>query len=170
MQNEYWLNGQDTIIAVGATWDSFADENEGHAVVSGLVVGRSLWDFIAGDPTRMWLSSILTLARIRNQPVSRPYRCDSATVKRFMNLVISKEGDDTLHLEHTLVRIEPMSSPRRFTPALAAGKKTMQRCSVCNRLNTPTGWTEAENLGTSVGSPITVIYAVCSDCMRFMSR
>ena len=170
MQNEYWLNSADTIIAVGSGWDSFASENEGQAVVADLVVGRSLWDFIAGDPTRMWLSSILTLARIGSTPVSRPYRCDSSTVKRFMNLEIFKEADERMHLVHTLVRTEPMASPRSFTPTISSGKKTMQRCSVCNRVNTSTGWTDADHLDPSLGTPIAIIYAVCADCMRFMSR
>jgi len=170
MQNEYWLNSEDAIIAVGSTWDTFAGENEGPGVVSGLIVGRSLWEFISGDPTRMWLSSILTLARIRDETVSRPYRCDSPTVKRFMNLEIKKGADGSLHLVHSLVRVEAMSVPCRVNPSPSAGKKMMQRCSVCNRFNTAKGWMEAEDLDTPVGSPIAVIYAVCSDCMRFMSR
>ncbi len=170
MQNEYWLDGEDRIIGVGSTWDFFAGENEGREVISSLVVGRSLWEFISGDPTRMWLSSILTLARIREKTVSRPYRCDSPTIKRYMNLEISREADRTLHLVHSLVRVEEMSSPRRITPFLASGKKMMQRCSVCNRFNTAKGWTEAEDLDASVGSPIAVIYSVCGDCMRCMSR
>lgn len=170
MQNEYWLNDDDTIIAVGSTWDFFAGENEGREVVSALIVGRPLWEFISGDPTRMWLSSILTLARIRNETISRPYRCDSPTVKRFMNLEIKREAEGILHLTHTLLRVEAMSAPCRVSPFLGPGKKTVQRCSVCNRFNTVKGWTEAEDLDTPVDSPLTVIYAVCSDCMRFMSR
>ena len=169
MQNEYWINAEDTIIAVGAAWDSFAGENSGQDVVSDRVVGRSLWEFIAGDTTKMWLSSILILARIRNQPVSRPYRCDSAKVKRFMNLEITKTSDGILHLRHSVVRVEPMSSSRRFTSAVTAGKM-LQRCSVCNRVNTSTGWTEPEDMSSSVGCDIVVIYAVCADCMRYLPQ
>ena len=170
MQNEYWLDGEDKIIGVGSTWDFFAGENEGREVVSELVVGRSLWEFISGDPTRMWLSSILTLARIRNENVNRPYRCDSPTVKRFMNLEIKKDADGVLHLVHSLVRVEAMSVPCRVNPTPSPGKKMIQRCSVCNRFNTAKGWTEAEDLDTPIAHPIAVIYAVCGDCMRFMSR
>jgi hypothetical protein len=170
MQNQYWLDGDDTIIGVGSTWDCFAGENDGHEVVAELVVGRSLWDFISGDPTRMWLSSLLTLARLREETISRPYRCDSPTVKRFMNLEITRDPGGVLKLSHHLVRVEAMHTPCTVSPKSSPGKKMLQRCSVCNRFNASQGWVEAEDLEAPVPWPITVIYAVCGDCMRFMSR
>jgi hypothetical protein len=39
----YWLDAGDKLIRVSDTWDVFAMNNNGQAVISSLVLGKPLW-------------------------------------------------------------------------------------------------------------------------------
>jgi len=168
----YWLDARDRIVRTCANWDGFALDNDGIAAVGKNVRGESLWDFVMGDPTRIWLSTVLSLARLRDEPVKRPYRCDSPTEKRYMEMVVSREGKKgDLLLTHRILRAEPVRPPLSFVAARASGP-WMARCSICNRVLADNRWTEPQEafrrgLLPEDGS-IPVIYGVCPDCRRAM--
>jgi hypothetical protein len=49
----YLLDNQNRIVSTCGGWDQFATANESIKVSSNDILGRSIWDFIAGDMTRI---------------------------------------------------------------------------------------------------------------------
>ena len=69
---EYVLDNRDRIISVGEAWNHFAAQNGGKNVSSKDVIGRPLWDFVAGDATRMWLETLSDLQECAAEPSNGP--------------------------------------------------------------------------------------------------
>lgn len=167
----YWLDEDNRIEQVsGPTWDRFAAENRGDALLGERVLGRSLMDFIAGDTTRMWVHAVISYARLLGKAVSREYRCDSPDERRYMRMDIEPLGDGRLRVDHWLLRTESVPAPIDFQTATEAERAAFHRCSICNRVRIRGFWVEAhpavfEHLGTE-DATLPVVYAVCDDCQQ----
>lgn len=171
----YWLDRDDRIIQVNANWDNFAETNEGHTVVSSEVLGRGIWEFVTGDITRMWVESLLQMGRVCGDAITRPYRCDSPDIKRFMNMTLVPEGSGVLRLEHRVIRTEKREKKVYFNAEqthTTDSKGLVERCSVCGCVKQDEQWKEAE-LFSCLGSEkneiyLPVAYTVCGDCKTLL--
>ena len=159
----FWLDEDDNIVRVNDVWDRFALANEGEGCSAGYVLGRRLRDFICGETTQILLDTLIVRARALKTPFDRGYRCDSPTTKRFMQMRIVPE-EEGLRFEHWVVRTEPMRAPVRFVHA-GLDVECVVRCSMCNRLSQPHGWSEPDAT-SGLPSPQHVIYGVCPDCQH----
>jgi len=163
----YVLDHRNRIISTSGVWDQFAAENEGIKAASKDIYGRSIWDFVTGDTTRMWLDAVFQLARYRDTGIERRYRCDSPDLKRFMRMLIVSEHGGMLRIEHEILSTEQRSRPVNIKYSELTMKNTKQRCSICGRLNIG-GWQEPHECYADASSRILVIYTVCEDCQRLM--
>jgi len=164
----YKLDSRNRIIAIGGSWDDFADENGGVEISAQDVIGRQIEDYIKGDITTMWVNSIFQYARILGKTVERPYRCDSPDLKRFMRMrVVPEQGGAVLSIEHELISTEQRSAPLhiRYGTNIINGVKL--KCSVCGRLNID-GWNEPQGCHAGTSGEIVVVYTVCEDCYRLI--
>ena len=166
--NTYWLDDSLRITKVSEAWDQFAQDNEGEQALGVIVRGRSLWDFVVDDVTRMWLEVLIKLARMRNEQIERPYRCDSPELKRYMLMRITPEGQDSLRVDHILISTAPRRRPVHIHPARRAPFLSMarRRCSMCGRVASGDMWLEPDDDPASEGATLTVIYTVCEDCAK----
>ena len=168
----FWIDDKDRIVEVNEAWNRFALANGGQGCIDRLVVGRNLRTFIRGDATRMLLDTLVLQARSWNKQIDRLYRCDSAEVKRHMNMRIEPDGK-RLRFTHQVVSTELMSPAVRFTydPSSSSINKIM-RCSMCNRVQVGRGWMEADSActGGEIRTPQLVIYTVCSSCKGSVRR
>lgn len=164
---EYLVDEVDRIVSVSGPWDRFADENDGINARADAVCGRSIWDFIAGDGTRMWLDAIFKIARVRRASIERSYRCDSPDVKRFMRMRIIPGDGGALRIEHEVLGMEERHLPVyiRYKSSKDTGKIRL-RCSICGRVRHGKVWEEPcpEHAGSS--GEIVVVYSVCEACCR----
>ncbi|MBN1956839.1 MAG: hypothetical protein JXQ81_12605 [Desulfuromonadales bacterium] len=161
----YRIDRDNLIVDVSEEWDRFAIANGG-SCTSHSIIGHSLFDFISGDPTRMFVRVLLDYCRHMRQPVSRPYRCDSPDLKRFMEMKITCLGDDLL-LTHRLLRTEPISPPVNFPLGDEVVGQGLNRCSICNRIFTFGHWLDvdlARRRGLVEPSVDRVEYVVCPVC------
>lgn len=162
------LDANDRIVEVGGQWDAFALENEAPHLAGRAVIGTSLMDHIIGTETRMFLQALLQRARLLQRPKVVPYRCDSATLKRFMCMEIRPSIDGTLRIEHRQLYTEPYAVPLRL--ASADNRSLLPRCSMCNRLRIGTQWMDPGIAGTSLPSSaerrLPVHECMCPDCRR----
>lgn len=165
--NIYSLDSRDCIVSVSGSWDKFAAKNGGVRVFANDVCGRSIWEFVTGDATRMWLEAVFQLARLRSASIERPYRCDSPSLKRFMRMRIVSEQGGVLRIEHEILATEQRSKPVHFQYGMNVMKNTRQRCSICGRVNDG-GWQEPLAEYADPSYSIMVIYTVCEDCQRLM--
>lgn len=172
-ENLCWIDHLDRIVRVGPFWDQFLLDNDGGGECSSSEIqGKSVWEFVLGDPTRIWLNTLLSLARLRKSPVERPYRCDSPHVRRFMQMNIIPEETKLVRMEHILVREEQRVVTVEIHLAPRVAENLYRRCSICCRVDFGGTWTEPDNPPESWGDaplrPLQVIYAVCEECQRLL--
>ena len=180
----YWLDASDRIQAVNASWDAFARENDGEAILEDRVLGKPIRQFISGDPTKMWLDTLVAYARISEEKITREYRCDSPDTKRFMEMSVAPEADKQVRLTHRILKVEAMEPPVAFETApesasdaaLNPAPNQIQflcfRCSICNRVQVQGQWQEgdaAARAGHLDPSP-RVIYRVSESCRDKISE
>lgn len=164
MTTNYLLNKHDIIINVSGIWDEFAIKNRGVNVCANDVCGHSIWLYVTGDVTRMWLNAIFQLARVGGNPIERAYRCDSPNLKRYMQMRLTPHPDGTLLVEHQVLkteeRDEEMNIRYKHSSTLAG---TRQRCSVCGRIRLA-DWVEPLPEHHGGDNTIVVTYTVCEAC------
>lgn len=163
----YQLDKDYRIVSVGGIWDEFALDNGGETVCGCDVRGRAVWDFITGDVTRMWLRTLFEFARLNDETLERPYRCDSAHLKRFMRMTVVPDIDGLLRIDHELLATEERSVPIHIQYAakqITGGFKV--RCSLCGRLKVGASWQEPTAEHDQPPTKIAVVYSVCDDCGR----
>jgi hypothetical protein len=167
----YWLDTKDRISSIHGPWDKFADENDGVGVRACDVYGRSIWDYVTGDTTRMWLGAVFQLARLRGVRIERPYRCDSPDLKRFMRMHISPDEKGGLQIEHKMLNIEERISPIYIQHGSENVSKNLTlRCSFCGRVKQREAWLEPPSVHAITPCKIIVAYSVCEDCQQMMPQ
>ncbi len=172
-QKIYWLDQHDIIRKVDDYWDNTLEDPTAKRVRKSEILGKPLFEFICDDITRMFIRTLLQSARLLMQPLCRPYRCDSPTEKRYLQMTIALESDGLLSVAHELIKTEPLFKPVFFQTVSSSMANSQGgshiRCSICNRvrLSRHISWQEVDSLAVIAEAkhPISVIYGVCSDCM-----
>lgn len=164
----YRLDALDRIIETGGDlWDTVAAHNDGDGALRARVEGTTIFKHICDDATRLFLWTLLDGVRKIRRPVARPYRCDSPTHKRFMEMSIEPDDRSGLVVRHRVVRTESLRVPVKFRTSARTAKRLIVRCSMCNRLRLDGAWLESEDAARQL--PVTtrahdVAYGVCDDC------
>lgn len=168
----YWLDGSDHLVRVSDSWDVFALSNDGESCRWESIRGRPLWEFVSGDPTRMWLRTLMGHVRISAGEVERPYRCDSPTERRHMAMRIVAEPGSQLRIENVVLRSEPREHVVRVEPTPPSLGRSSRRCSVCGRIGRGARWFEPESQEArellDASGTLRVIYGVCEPCLRML--
>lgn len=164
--NYYCLDNKNIIVSVSNNWNNFAEENDGLSIFSENVIGKSIWDFISGNTTKMWLDCIFQLARLRKSKIEKTYRCDSPDIKRYMKMIIIPDIDGFLKIEHQIMSTEVQETPVFIYASPTKNDKFKKRCSVCGRILQDNCWYEPANLNDSITQNFLVIYTVCNECKR----
>ena len=160
------------ITDLSSSWDDVAAEGHAEkALARHKVIGKELDAFIASDSTRMYIDSCLKLCRIKKQVLFRPYRCDSPTHKRYMELQLTPLADGAVEMKHFLLKEEPFPHPVNVNDVSADMNRVnfqFTRCSMCNRLKKvgTEKWVAPEKLIPQQQAPVNVIHSVCPDCLN----
>lgn len=168
----YRLDAQDRIVSAGGEWDEFALANGADDLLAEHVIGTSIFNHVSGDISAMFLRTLLNGARTLQRTTTRPYRCDSPGMKRYMEMVVEPDDGAEVTVHHRLLRTE--SLPANFHFAVRQGSALVTRCSMCNRLKVAGQWQEPDaawaegRLAAEQTTP--VIYGVCPDCLGELRR
>ncbi|MBN2725372.1 MAG: hypothetical protein JXR95_15010 [Deltaproteobacteria bacterium] len=149
------------IIRVSSTWDNFAQENDGLSSCFDKIKNRSIYDFITGYETKMWFETVLKLAELKKETISRNYRCDSPNLRRNMLMNATYESSGEICIEHILLSTELRKKPVFFKSTNSPGKKAPLRCSICGKIKVDKQWVEADS---HESSQFNVIYTICNGC------
>lgn len=166
----YCLDEANVIVCVDDWWLAFAQENNASGLNEASVVGHMLWDFIADEPTRTLYKEIHDHVRSTGHPITVPFRCDSPTLQRYMQLTISKHVDGQLLCESSLIRVVPQHHLALLDSKQKRSKPYLTMCSCCKRsLIEPSGWLEIENIALKLQlfdkqAVPGIIYTVCPEC------
>jgi hypothetical protein len=168
----YCVDQADVIIDVDRWWLAFASENNAVELNKSTVVGSVLWDFISGDPTQTLYKEIHQHVRSSSNSVSVPFRCDSPTLQRHMQLTISNGEQGKLWYESKLLRTVPQPYVNLLDPKRKQSSEFLTMCSFCKRsLIEPSGWLELENISLKLRmydkqNVPELRYTVCPPCAR----
>lgn len=169
----YDVDASDFIVWVDNLWLAFAKENGAPQLNVDSVLGHSLWDFVSGDVTRRLYSEIHTRVRSTGNSVVLPFRCDSPSLKRHMQLTITQR-EGLLRYESILLRAEPHGHFAALESERPRSECVLTMCSCCKRaLLESLGWLDVEDFSArlrlfdSVEVP-QLRYNVCPQCAQLM--
>lgn len=163
------VDQNDVIIHVNANWLRFARENDASHLTRQAVLGHSLWNFIAGLETRHIYRLLMRKVRQNQRRIVFTYRCDSPTLRRYMQMEIAPAADQTLEFRNYLLREESRDRVRLLDPTAERNHKLLLMCSWCNRIHCDETWLsveEAIHYRGLFGAPQfpQITHGICPDC------
>lgn len=181
----YIVDRQRRITACGgAHWRRFAADNGG-PVDPVTVIGRDLFDFVAGERVRACYTDLLErLDAGRLSVASYTYRCDSPSVRREMRMSITalRESDATTGFLFQSVTLNERPRPPIGLFDFARGRARrpdaalplLGLCSYCQKVRHPAGsvegegaWIEAEDYYRLGGSTdVQISHGICEPCFH----
>lgn len=182
----YLLDGAGTITAIGRrNWNAFARANDGGSLADGVgVIGRSLFDFIAGDTVRATWERAFNGIVARNRGCGRvAIRCDSPSVRRDLLVMLTPVFVDGRVGRVLVQSLTINESPRpavglfdfgRMLQAAALDPRLpiLAMCSFCQSVRHPAGsdegdgeWVSAEAYYRRGGSSrVRISHGLCPVC------
>jgi hypothetical protein len=109
------------------------------------VLGRPLWDFIAGEETRDLYRAILGRVRAEDVSVIVPFRCDSPAFRRWMRLVMTPGERGAVRFDGLLVRKLERIHLGILDTGLPRSRRELPMCSCCKRVRLGPDWLEPED-------------------------
>lgn len=169
---QYRVDSKDRITWVSPRWLAFAQENGAPELTEQRVVGRSLWEYVDGDATRAVYEKLHRQVRQQGEPVVVPFRCDSPSLRREMQLTIRSEHEGLLLYESAIVMSAPCSPVNVLDLSLPRSLSFLTMCSCCKRvLIEPDGWLEISDASVRLKvldtpRPPQLAYDVCPACRQ----
>ncbi len=166
----YYINDEDFIAEVDALWLAFARENSATELTEPSLFSKPIWDFIADSPTRSLYKEIHAHVRLTGNPVTVPFRCDSPTLERHMQLTVFKCSDNRLLYESTLMRVVPQRRLDVLDSSQKRSRDFLTMCSFCKRsLVEPSGWLDMADIALHLRLYDRQLipelrYTVCPEC------
>lgn len=166
------LDADNRIMWLSSNWEEVAEQGKaGQQLAEPKVLNQPLSRFVSDDETWLYYEACLNLCRKKQQVLIRPYRCDSPTHKRFMELQLTPLDKGWVEMKHFLIRSEAFEYAvyiQDVTHQQSIQPYQFTRCSLCNRLKAQhqDDWQSPESFGTLFLEPVNVIHSVCPDCQK----
>lgn len=168
----YRIDAKDRIVSIDPGWDEFAASNGAPALRTAGVLGRPLWDFVSDATTRLIYRGVLSRARAGAR-VSFPLRCDSATVRRSLEITAGLDENGWVVFRSRTVGLDERARP--LPPHAGPGTDgSLRMCGWCKKVATPSGWREVEEAIEELGlfgAPRLPLasHGICEACAAMMS-
>ncbi|NIM49774.1 MAG: hypothetical protein GTN62_05890 [Gemmatimonadales bacterium] len=167
---DYRVDSEDRICWVSPAWEDFARQNGAPHLTEGAVLGTYLWDYVSGEETRYLYRLMLASVRTRGRTVTLPFRCDSPTLLRHMELRIAAVPRGEVKLRGVLLREEQRPYLALLDPSAARVDKLLTICSWCKQIRvSDLEWLEPEDavrrlkLFDAVRLP-RLTHGICTSC------
>jgi hypothetical protein len=169
----YAIDEHDHLVRVDEGYYSFAEEN-GWAE-AGTSLGRSLWDYVAGDEMRKLQRMLVRRVRDGLGSVELPFRCDSPGLRREMDLRIAARRGGRAVLFSARTRSErAWEAPQPLLdPEAPRGEETLTMCGWCDRFAVGDEWVEVEEAARRLElfdrpELPALRYGVCPECNQLL--
>jgi hypothetical protein len=139
----YRIDAADYIRYVNPAWVQFAGDNHGKHLIDQ-VLGTPLWRHIGGPEVRGIYRVFLQCLRQGQPTIQFPFRCDSPTMRRTMEMELTALPNDGIEFRCRLVREKPRSTVRLLDPASSRSDKRVVLCAWCKRVHDRGEWLELE--------------------------
>ncbi len=140
----YRINERDQITFVGGGWEAFARDNEGTALTAKQILGRSLWEFISGSTVIHLYRCLLEKVHL-GQTITYPFRCDSPTYRRVLEMTVSLVDDNEAEFTTRPLSIKERTPVALLNVRVPRSEQLLCMCSWCNRIHVAQeNWQEIE--------------------------
>ena len=162
----YRLDARDCVASVDSDWLDF------NGKPSGRRPPISFWDYISGYEVRHLFKMMFDTARDKHREVSVPFRCDTPTARRFMELKIEPLDEGGLSITGELVHKETRDQVDLLADVERDPERFLEICSWCKRVVLGgDNWVEVEDAVRELGlmsdtSMPTLTHGICFDCME----
>lgn len=165
----YEIDAEDRLRHVGGSFGSFATANGAPELERAQLVGRSIWDWIAGDDVRHAYRLLFQRVRERQARVRLPFRCDSPELRRFMELYVAPGANRSLLFTAHLLRTEVRPRVTLLDATVPRSETLVALCSWCKRARGPGDhWLEIEEVIPALEIfdrvPPSFSHTICPDC------
>ncbi len=164
------IDRSDVITYVGGNWDAFAIANDARSLCGTDVLGAPLFDFIAGEETRLIYRLLIGKARATNATVPVLFRCDSPELERYMRLEIVPGYANAIEFRSVLLRAETRPRFRALDLHETRSRSELASCSFCMRVELPSHeWLDAEAVVARTdllrgGDSPRLVHGICPEC------
>jgi uncharacterized membrane protein len=173
MALSYAIDQDDYLVKVDEGYHRFAAENGWER--SGESLGRSLWDFVAGQELKQLQRMLLRRIRGEARQVELPFRCDGPEVRREMDIKIAAGASGRLVLFSASMRSEerrPQAQPLLSADA-ERNDDTLTMCGWCDRFLVGGEWVEVEEAAARLGlfqrrELPQISHGICPDCTELL--
>ncbi len=141
----YAIDDQDRLIKVDEGYYRFAEENGWEDAGSSL--GRSLWDFVAGNDVKRLQRLLLRRVRDEVHEIELPFRCDGPDVRREMDIrIVADRSGRVVMFSARLRSEEPREEPQPILDPHAPRDEGdfLTMCAWCDRFLVEGEWVEVE--------------------------
>jgi hypothetical protein len=132
---QYMIDAEDRITFVSDNWWFFAEENgAGVDCYPPQLMGRSLWDFIAGEETRHLYAILMAKARAEKKVLQVPIRCDSPDRRRKIIISLKSIGDGHIEFLCRTIRVDTREPVDLLRGDVARTDRLIRICSFCKKV------------------------------------
>lgn len=169
----YAIDEQDHLVRADQGYYRFAEENGWAEAATSL--GRSLWDYVAGED--MVKLQRMLVRRIREEvgSVELPFRCDGPRVRREMDIrIVARPGGRAVLFSARLRSEEARDEPQPLLdPEAARSEDTLTMCGWCDRFEVDGEWVEVEEAAQRLrlfNRPElpALSHGICPDCSEML--
>lgn len=167
----YRIDRNGTINYVNLQWLSFACENNAANLNRDTVLGQSLAHYIAGKETQYLYDVLIHKVRTVRKPLWIPFRCDSPSLRRYMELMLSPLPHGGIEFATRIVKQEPRLAVPALDAAQPRSKRFVVMCSWCKRVRVEDKWCSIETalhrLQLFESLPLPALsHGLCGDCKK----
>ena len=141
----YSLNEDNIITNYSKNFPSFARNNDWQLDMEPeAVMGRSIFDFISGIETQHLYQVLFEHCRKGKHIGPIPFRCDSPTERRFLELTLRLLPDNHIDIITVLLKTEPRPPVRILQADTPRTEQFIKICSMCKKVFVDDEWVEIE--------------------------
>lgn len=173
----YHLDDEDRFIRLSPNWSRFARDNDGSELADPeRVLGRRIWEFVDGLTVRSLYRMFFDRVRGDGEPIRVPLRCDGPTIRRMLELEISRPAPGTLTLRSQTLWTQTRPAVSLLDRRAERQASIVTICSFCLKLLCGKQWLEAEQAVAAMDlfgetPPPELSHGVCPDCLpAFFTR
>ena len=167
----YELDQHWRIVAVDDAWSAFARANDAPELLPPEPLGHPVLAYIEDRTTAALYEAIFARVRRRRAAMVIPFRCDSPTQRRYLDLHVEPSPTAALTVRSTLRHSEARDAMPLLDRRRARDARLLRMCSFCKRVDVRQHWCEVEDavgelrLFDSESMP-TLSHGVCPGCYR----
>jgi len=170
----YRLDDLNRITYVSPEWVRFARENDAPELTEEFVLGKPVEDFITGVETRELYEALFHNLRRRQTEIMIPFRCDSPTVIRQMNLTLRPLANQGIECEGTLLHAQEREPITILFRWVQRHDELIPICSLCRRLELHGEWVDAHEAVVqrrlfSIAPLPRLSETICPECKSVMA-